>query len=90
MRRKLVKEIPLIASAYQKGMTLKELSDFHQTTPTTIRSILKEAGVTIRRRGPRSKAKFTVEQEAATAVNSSEQPSDSNVEVSNGVQQPSL
>lgn len=43
--------------AYTKQKhTLREIADEHGTSPTTVRRWLQDAGVPLRRRGPRSRA----------------------------------
>ena len=86
MRKKLVKETPLIVDAYNRGMTLRELADFHQASANTIRAILVQAKVAIRRRGPKKgpRVKQNLNQSLV------EETSPVTKEVTNGIQQPSL
>lgn len=89
-QRKLNVERPIIVESYNNGMTLRELADFHKVSPTTIRRLLVEEGVSIRRRGPQGPQK-----NSATPVvqdHSSETSETSNTAevVDYGVQQSTL
>jgi hypothetical protein len=42
-----------IVTAYQNGMTLREIGDLHKASPSTVSNPLESRGVTRRRRGPK-------------------------------------
>jgi transposase-like protein len=53
-RRLLVGHEAELVASYEAGATVEELAEQHGCSVTTIRSVLGDAGVTLRSRGPRS------------------------------------
>jgi Mor family transcriptional regulator len=53
-RRLLVGHEAELVAAYEAGATVEELAERHDCSVTTIRSVLGDAGVALRARGPRS------------------------------------
>ncbi|MCU1487492.1 MAG: hypothetical protein JWN67_4238 [Actinomycetia bacterium] len=53
-RRLLVGNEAELVDAYVAGATVEELAERHDCSVTTIRSVLGEAGASLRARGPRS------------------------------------
>lgn len=57
MRKKLLFDEQLIVDAYNNGLTLREIGDFHKVSYITVRRVLMEKGIPMRPRGRKKKEK---------------------------------